>query len=489
MISDKEITSNELDTSVKTLLFLIFKTVAVELFDHNVEHMTTIADAIIYLLYSDFQAHYPEICLAWLRSQDSNYNTNIIPVSNSSTTRVIHINCPVDVTVYNNNSIVAQIVNDTVGEIEDSSIICYINSNDEKIIYLPGDGDYTIDIVATDDGTVTYTVDEYNFVHYTSTRLLNYYDIPVTTGEHLTGFVPAISDEELSLNDINGSSVKYTLLDNEDNAIPASEEFTGEDIENEYYNVTLTLEGNAGYITGAGKYQKGNFAKLEAQILPTSEFYGWFINDELVSTDLTYRFAVTEDIEVVAKVKNVEFNNLTFKTTTGGKVANVDGVYSEGVQIQVVAQADTGYVFDHWESSNGGTFEDATLSETWFNMSNTEVEVTAYFKESTDAPSSTPDQKPDYSIDLSGFYSDMQAYMNQEFTVEATAGEGGSISNAGKKTVKYYEVLTYTITPDEGYRIKSVTVDGQMVGAVSEYTFKGVKRNSAIHVEFTKITD
>ena len=59
----------------------------------------------------------------------------------------------------------------------------------------------------------------------------------------------------------------------------------------------------------------------------------------------------------------------------------------------------------------------------------------------------------------------------RQYTVTATAGDHGSISHAGKTVVKSGDNVTYVITPDEGYEIASVLVNGADIGAVREYTF------------------
>lgn len=73
-----------------------------------------------------------------------------------------------------------------------------------------------------------------------------------------------------------------------------------------------------------------------------------------------------------------------------------------------------------------------------------------------------------------------------EFKINACADLGGSISPSGVSTVKYGESVTYTITPDEGYVISNVLVDGVSVGNVSEYSFKNVKDNHRIYVVFVR---
>ena len=75
----------------------------------------------------------------------------------------------------------------------------------------------------------------------------------------------------------------------------------------------------------------------------------------------------------------------------------------------------------------------------------------------------------------------------RQYTVTATAGDHGSISHAGKTVVKSGDNVTYVITPDEGYEIASVIVNGADIGAVREYTFWNVKSDCTISVSFREI--
>ena len=75
-----------------------------------------------------------------------------------------------------------------------------------------------------------------------------------------------------------------------------------------------------------------------------------------------------------------------------------------------------------------------------------------------------------------------------ELSITASAGEGGSISPSGTTKVKYGEDKSYTITPNEGYEIQSVTVDGQNKGKITSYTFNDVKEGHTISATFVKKT-
>ena len=72
------------------------------------------------------------------------------------------------------------------------------------------------------------------------------------------------------------------------------------------------------------------------------------------------------------------------------------------------------------------------------------------------------------------------------YTIKATAGAGGSISPSGNVSVREGRAQTFTITPDKGYAISNVKIDGKSIGAVKSYTFENVRRNHAIEVIFTK---
>ncbi len=56
------------------------------------------------------------------------------------------------------------------------------------------------------------------------------------------------------------------------------------------------------------------------------------------------------------------------------------------------------------------------------------------------------------------------------FTITASAGSGGTISPSGTISACYGDCWPFTITPDTGYHIVDVVVDGGSVGPVSNYT-------------------
>lgn len=72
------------------------------------------------------------------------------------------------------------------------------------------------------------------------------------------------------------------------------------------------------------------------------------------------------------------------------------------------------------------------------------------------------------------------------YIIEAEAGQGGEISPDGRVRVARGSDKTFTITPDKGYRIADVLVDGRSIGVVSRYTFENVRSDHTIEVIFEK---
>ncbi len=71
------------------------------------------------------------------------------------------------------------------------------------------------------------------------------------------------------------------------------------------------------------------------------------------------------------------------------------------------------------------------------------------------------------------------------FTILASAGAGGAVSPAGSVSAGAGSSATFTITPDPGYTIADVIVDGVSTGPVSSYTFTNVEANHAIEAAFS----
>jgi len=70
------------------------------------------------------------------------------------------------------------------------------------------------------------------------------------------------------------------------------------------------------------------------------------------------------------------------------------------------------------------------------------------------------------------------------FTITASAGANGSIAPSGAVPVTAGANQGFTMTPDAGFHVDDVLVDGGSVGALAAYTFNNVTANHTIAVSF-----
>lgn len=73
------------------------------------------------------------------------------------------------------------------------------------------------------------------------------------------------------------------------------------------------------------------------------------------------------------------------------------------------------------------------------------------------------------------------------YTIQATAGYGGSISPSGNLTFAEGESVTYSISPNDGYEISALWIDNVKVNAASSYTFTDIHSNHSISVDFSAL--
>jgi len=74
------------------------------------------------------------------------------------------------------------------------------------------------------------------------------------------------------------------------------------------------------------------------------------------------------------------------------------------------------------------------------------------------------------------------------YNITATAAAHGTVSPAGTTAVDYGNSLSYTITPNAGYSISNVYVDGVSVGSGSSYSFTAVNAGHSISATFAANT-
>ena len=118
-------------------------------------------------------------------------------------------------------------------------------------------------------------------------------------------------------------------------------------------NYIVSATATNGTVTGAGNYQEGATATLTATPNTGYKFVNWTKGGEVVSTDATYSFPVTENVELVANFEalaqykiNAHADHTNHGYVTGG------GDYYEGKEVTLKAVAKSAYYFTQWNDGN-----------------------------------------------------------------------------------------------------------------------------------------
>ena len=306
---------------------------------------------------------------------------------------------------------------------------------------------------------------------------------------------------------------------------------------------TITFNGNG----GSGSMEPVTVKAGTNYILPAcgftapadQKFKAWGIGGAEYKVGDSY--TVDRDTEIKALWENSVITPTTYTVTVGndgnGTGTATPSTAAAGTEIRLSATPKTGYHFKEWEVISGGV----TIKDDKFLMPNDNVEVKAIFEKDAPAPTEytitydlaggTAEGNPDtYTIETRTFtlknptksgytftgwsgtgldgennmtvtiptgstgnrtYTAHWRYNGSGhsysyYTIKATAGAGGSISPSGNVSVREGRDQTFTITPDKGYAVANVKIDGKSIGAVKSYTFENVSRTHTIEVIFMK---
>lgn len=226
----------------------------------------------------------------------------------------------------------------------------------------------------------------------------------------------------------------------------------------EIYEVTasaMPAEGGVvSYVYGTGSYAYGSLCALEAIPNEGYIFVNWTKNGEIVSTDNPYRFTVTQAANYQANFSQSS-NSFTISASPNpidGGTINGLGNYSQGETCTLEAIPNSGFDFVQW-------------------MEGEEVVST--------------ERQYQFVVDRNRA---LVAFFNSTIhVISATAGPNGSISPEGNINVETGESITFTMTPNVGYCISNVIIDGEDVGPIGSTTFRNVNQNHSIHVLFSGV--
>ena len=221
-----------------------------------------------------------------------------------------------------------------------------------------------------------------------------------------------------------------------------------------YFNITSSAGAN-GSISPNGTTAVVQGASQTYTMTPNTNYAvdSVYVDNVYAGALTSYSFTnvqATHDIRVVFKASVVNYT-ITASATNGAVISpnGVTTVASGGSQAYTIS-AITGYhVYDiQVDGSSVGTSSPYTFSNVSAN----------------------------HTIQATGAIN--------TYTLTASAGANGSISPSGVTTVNYGASQTFTFTPNSGYHVSAVTVDGSGVGTPSSYAFTNVTANHTIAVTF-----
>ncbi|MFO7882374.1 MAG: hypothetical protein R6U52_07545 [Kosmotogaceae bacterium] len=94
------------------------------------------------------------------------------------------------------------------------------------------------------------------------------------------------------------------------------------------------------------------------------------------------------------------------------------------------------------------------------------------------------DVKPTYTFKNVTSNHTIEAQFISTYTIDASCSEGGTINPSGEITVFHGWGQSFSITPDEGYSVNDVLVDGVSVGPKVSYVFSNVTTDHTIYAYF-----
>ena len=104
---------------------------------------------------------------------------------------------------------------------------------------------------------------------------------------------------------------------------------------------------NAGTVEGTGEYAIGEYVTLTATANEGYLFNSWTLDGEIVSTEPSYSFTVTEPVSLTANFDILYSVSVDVNMEEAGVVTG-EGEYLSGTEVTLTATANEGYIFKNW---------------------------------------------------------------------------------------------------------------------------------------------
>ena len=203
------------------------------------------------------------------------------------------------------------------------------------------------------------------------------------------------------------------------------------------YAITATANPTAGgTVTGANTYNHGASCTLTATPATGYDFINWTKGGQIVSTNASYSFTVTEAGAYTANFQLKSYNITATATPTAGGTVTGANTYNHGATCTLVATPNTGYTFVNWKKGNTVVSTNASYS---------------------------------FTVTEAGSYTATFSLNSYAITATANPTAGGTVSGAG--TFNHGQSCTLIATPATGYAFVNWTKGGTVVSTNASYTF------------------
>lgn len=212
---------------------------------------------------------------------------------------------------------------------------------------------------------------------------------------------------------------------------------------------------NGGTVYGSGEVKEDGYVVISAAPNEGFTFAGWLLNNNRVSQDSRYIVDhIRGDATYVAEFTPIDCRVTVNVNDSSAGTATESRTVKYGESVTLEAFPKDGYQFESWTESGNTVSKNGRMQIDKITGDRT---FTAVFKKKE----------------------------AQNYTITASvASGGGTVMPEGKTTVREGTAVMYTITPNKGYAIRTVYVDGVEVGKTSSFNFSDVRGDHTISADF-----
>ena len=229
------------------------------------------------------------------------------------------------------------------------------------------------------------------------------------------------------------------------------------------YTIAATA-GSGGMISPAGELTVNYGSEQMVMILPYSGYhiYDVLVDGTSVGAVESYTFSNVTANHTIEAIFAINTYTITATAGSGGSISpSGDVIVEYDAEQSFTITPDEGYsiatIFIDGTLIDPESFDDDYISLIGGTITFTHVTA-------------------DHTVDV--------AFAINTYTITATAIGEGEISPSGDITVAYGTEQTFNMTPDTGYYLKDVLVDGSSVGSNSSYTLSNITSNHTIEAIF-----